>query len=312
MHDPRVVVFGYGDPGVAALETLADLGTTPVALVVPSNRQNTNVARVAAAAAGRGCRVLTQPARAGFDAFLDDLRGLQPHLVLVWSYTMILPPALIELPPLGAVNVHGGLLPQYRGGHVMQWAIINGESETGVALHYMDAGIDTGPIIAQRRFPLAATDDAASVQEKLVTFGRELLRTWWSGGAPATAPRAAQDESRARYFRMRTAEDGRIDWSAPNNAIDNLVRALVAPWPGAFTSIAGTKLVVRRSRPVPAGNGPAEPGAVIRCDDHAVIVATGSGALQLLSIEVDGRAAGLDDLGRAGFAPGVRLDGSGG
>jgi methionyl-tRNA formyltransferase len=308
MHHPRVVVFGYGELGRVALDTLARLDVAPVAVVLPGNRRGHDVESVAADARARGHRLLTQPPRSAIAPFLADVRGLQPDLLLVWSYSMILPQALIDVPRLGAVNVHGGLLPEYRGGHVLNWALINGETETGVTLHYIDAGIDTGPVIAQQRFPIAANDDAASVQRKLETTGQELLGSWWPSIADGTAPRTPQDESRARYHAMRTADDGRIDWTGSSTAIANLVRALVAPWPGAFTFLADAKLVVRRVEPVDVGNPAAEAGTVTRVDDNDVRVATGSGALRLLSVEIDGQAMRPADLRRAGIAEGTRFE----
>ena len=307
MHGPRVVVFGYGNLAVAALDTLAQLGVAPVAVVVPSNRHGSGaVAMVVDVARARGHRVLTQPARSALGPFLDDVRALQPDLLLVWSYSMILPQALLDLPRLGAINVHGGLLPEYRGGHVMQWALINGERETGVTLHYMDAGIDTGPIIAQQRFPIAATDDAAAVQNHLMAAGQTLLRASWPDIATGAAPRVAQDEARARYYPMRTAEDGRIDWTRSNLAVYNLVRALVSPWPGAFTMVGGSTLVLRRVA-LADSMSRAAPGTVLRCDESGVRVATGDGDLEWLSVEIDGVRAGVTELQRAGLAEGIRL-----
>ena len=307
MPRARVIVFGYGPLALAALDTLERLGVTPAAIVVPGNRTGPDVDVIAAQVRARGWTLLAQPPRQAIAPFLDAIRQLQPDLFLVWSYSMMLPPELIALAPRGAVNVHGGLLPEYRGGHVMNWAIVNGEPETGVTLAYLDQGIDTGPVIAARRFPIARDDDAASVRDKLQAAGQALLELWWpvleDGGAPAVP----QDESRARYHRMRTAEDGRIDWQASSAAIDNLVRALAAPWPGAFTFLGGTRIVVRRVQPADDDGSAAAPGTVTRCDETGVSIATGSGSVRLITVEIDGRAAGLDDLRRAGFAAGGRL-----
>ena len=306
MHAPRVVVFGYGDLGVAALETLAQLGVAPAAVVVPGNRQNNDVAMVETAARARGHRVLTQPARAAIAPFLDEVRRLKPDLFLVWSYSMILPQALIDLPRLGAVNVHGGLLPEYRGGHVMNWALINGETETGVTLHFVDAGIDTGPIIAQRRFPITPTDDAASVHRNLMTTGQELLTSSWAAIADGSAPRVPQDESRALYYPMRSADDGRIDWTQSNVAIGNVVRALVAPWPGAFTTIGGTRLVLRQVSLAGRSSG-AAPGTVVQCDESGIRVAAGRGDVRWLAVEIDSMRVSPTDLRGVGLVEGTRL-----
>lgn len=307
MPTARVVVFGYGRLALAALDTCARIGVTPTAVVVPSNRQSPDVDMVVARARERGHCLLVQPPRTASAPFLEAVRALRPDILLVWSYSMLLSDELVALAPLGAVNVHGGLLPEYRGGHVMNWAIINGDAESGVTLHYIDSGIDTGPVIATERFPIESRDDAASVMGKIESAGELLLTTWWPAIANGTAPKANQDESRARYYRLRTAADGLIDWTQPNVAIHNQVRALVAPWPGAFTSVQGTKLVVRRSRPVDLADPTSLPGTIRHCDEHGVLVTTGSGALQLLSLEIDDASASFATLRDAGVAAGVQL-----
>jgi methionyl-tRNA formyltransferase len=307
MPRPRVVVFGYGELAVAGLETLERMGVEPAAVVIPGNRRGPDVDLVADYARTRRRPALMQPHRHALSPFLDAMRKCQPELLFVWSYSMMLPPALLAMPRLGAVNIHGGLLPEYRGGHVMNWAIANGELETGATLAYLDEGIDTGPVIAETRFPIEWADDAASVREKLRAAGQALLERWWPAIEAGTAPREAQDESRARYHRMRTADDGRIDWATSSARIRNLVRALVAPWPGAFTMLAGTKVVVRRVQPSAPADSMTEPGTVIQCDDAAVRVGTGDGAIELVSCEIDGSAVDSRQLRRAGVTAGARF-----
>lgn len=306
MSQARVIVFGYGELALAALDTLAGLGVTPIAVVVPGNRTGADVDLVSAAARSRGLTVLVQPPRTKLPPFLESVRALRPDLLFVWSYSMLLPSDLISLAPLGAVNLHGGLLPQYRGGHVMNWAIANGETETGATLAYLDAGIDTGPVIAERRFAIERGDDASSVRQKLKSAGVALIQEWWPVIEDGSAPRTAQDELKARYYRMRTADDGRVDWSMSNVAIVNLVRALVLPWPGAFTMFGTTQLVVRRAEAVESIGG-AEAGTVVRCEAGEVRVAAGQGDVRLLEVEVDGRPVSRSDLRKLGLAAGTRL-----
>src|SRR5215471_7537065 len=217
---------------------------------------------------------------------------------------MILPKSVIDVPRRGCVNLHGGLLPHYRGPHVMQWAIINGETETGVTLHYVDAGIDTGPVIAEARFPIEPEDDALIVRGKLREAGTRLLRTWWPAIADGTAPRAPQDESRAKYYPLRTPEDGRIDWTAPAATIHNLVRALAPPWPGAFTTLGRDTLILRRVALANGGDASAPPGIVSTVDRLGVRVGTGAGDLLIVGAEIGGRAT---DLHALGLSPGTRL-----
>lgn len=300
------MVFGYGQPALAALATLERLGVTPAAVVVPGNRQESDVEMVIAGARERNLPLLIQPKRSLAAPFVAAVQNLRPDVLFVWSYSMLLAPELITLAPKGAVNLHGGVLPEYRGGHVMNWAIINGERESAATLHYLDAGIDTGPVIAEQRFPITWRDDITSVQARLRAAGEALLEKWWPGIADGTAPHTPQDESRACYYRMRTPDDGLVDWAGSNLQIYNLVRALTAPWPGAHTWCGTTKLVLRQVEPVAASSA-AAPGTVVGCDDNEVRIAAGNGDVLVQSIEADGHSFSSADLRRVGFAEGIRL-----
>ena len=301
----RLVLFGYGQLALAALDTFAGIGVTPVAVVVPGNRQGADVDMVAARARERSLPLLVQPKPPALAPFLDQVRALAPDVLFVWSYSMLLPPAVTALAAKGAFNIHSGILPEYRGGHVVNWAILNGERESASTLHYIDAGVDTGDVIAEERFPIDFRDDVASVQLKLKAAGIALITRWWPAIEKGTAPRTPQDATRARYYRLRTPEDGRIDWSQSNVQIYNLVRALVAPWPGAFTDVNGTRVVFRRVDPIDAAG--ANPGRVTRCDDDALVIATGSGAIKVLQAEINGSVAGSAILRQAGLAAGAQL-----
>lgn len=263
-------MFGYGAHGAAAIDALAGLGVTPAAVVVPGNRRGADVDAVASRAAERGVPVLVQPPRAARAAFVDRLRAMSPELFLVWSYSMLLPDDVLALPRLGTVNVHTGLLPEYRGGHVLQWALLNGERETGVTLHYVDASVDTGPVIAETRFPIAPDDDAVSVKAKLQAAGSELLRAWWPRIADGTAPRIPQDETRARLWPMRRVEEGAIDLTKTAADVCRLVRALNANDPGAYLDVAGRRISIRRATPVPVATAD---GWCLHAADADVLVA---------------------------------------
>ena len=301
------VVFSYGDMGSAVLDTLAEAGARILALVLPANRVGPDVEIARAAARAAGLPTLLQPPRDRVEPFVEELRALAPDVMVIWSYSMILPKSVIDVPRRGCVNLHGGLLPHYRGPHVMQWAIINGETETGVTLHYVDAGIDTGPVIAEERFPIEPEDDAFVVRGKLREAGTRLLRAWWPAIAAGTAPRAVQDESRAKYYPLRTPEDGRIDWTAPATTIHNLVRALAAPWPGAFTRLGAEKLVLRRVALLAGESASAQPGMVGSVDGRGARVGTGRGELLIVNAEIGDRVAGPGELAGLGLTRGTRL-----
>lgn len=290
-----VIVFGYGELGTSAVEALTKAGANIIGMVAPSNRTGQDVDCFTSFAEKEGIPFLRQPLRKAIAPFLEQLQTLNPDVILVWSYTMILPGSIIDIPSRGSVNVHGGLLPEYRGGHVMQWAIINGETETGVTLHYMDEGIDTGPIIGQGRFPITWQDDAISVRNNLQKTGKELIKKWWPKISAGTAPRIMQDESAAKYYRLRNSDDGQINWAESNSKIYNLIRALVYPWPGAFTFLRGKKIVVRKVMTAPCQDHKA-PGIVKYIDDDRVGVATGNGDVIIQTIEVEGQHVECADM----------------
>ena len=315
MNSARVIVFGYGELGAACVETLKEAGAEVVALVLPSNRTGPDVDLLRTYAEDHGLNILVQPPRKQIEPFAEELRRLAPDVILVWSYSMILPPAVISVPRLGCVNLHGGLLPEYRGGHVMQWAIVNGEAETGMTLHYIDEDIDTGSIIAVERFPIEWEDDAATIRQKLKAAGMRLIREWWPKIASNTAPRAEQDKTRAVYYRLRTVDDGLINWSASSKEIYNLARALVQPWPGAFTFWRGRKLIIRRALPVEARGGdggddrPSSPGLIRSLGEDGMRVACGDGEVLVSAVELDDRTVEAEQFKELGISAGDFLGG---
>jgi len=183
----------------------------------------------------------TSPA---FQAFVDTIRNLAPDLILVNSYSMLIRPDVLTIPRFGAVNIHGGLLPEYRGCNPIQWALLNNEAETGVSMHYMSADFDGGDIIAQRRVPIAFEDTWRDVQERIVTAIDAMLSEELPKLLACTNDRQPQDETRAKYHRRRQPEDGLIDWHDSIVNIYNLVRALVKPHPGAFFHKGSEKIVL--------------------------------------------------------------------
>ena len=183
-----------------------------------------------------GIPFLVQPPRTSpnYPQFPATLAALEPDLIMVNSYSMKLHPDVLAIPRRGGVNVHGALLPEYRGSNPIQWALLNNELETGVTMHYMDANFDTGDIIAQRRVPIFIADTWQDIQARLLTATEDLLAEELPRLLSGTNSRVPQDESRARYYCRRHPEDGRIDWQMSVLQIYNLVRALVKPHPGAF------------------------------------------------------------------------------
>ena len=307
MNNTTALVFGYGELSIAAVETLIDLGTQVVGLVIPSNRRGLDIELIKSFAAQRRLLLLVQPSRKRLAPFITELRALNPDIILVWSYSMILPPEVIEVPRLGCINLHGGLLPEYRGAHVMQWAIINGENETGATLHYIDEDIDTGAIIADRRFPITKDDDAASVRQKLKYTGIQLLNDSWESIVSGTILGISQDESKAKYYRLRTPEDGLIDWSMSNTNIYNHIRALVHPWPGAFTLYQEQKIIIWGAKPLEDSIPILSPGLIRNLDAITMRVVTGKGDLLIHKAEVNNVIGSPNTLKAIGISDGDLL-----
>jgi methionyl-tRNA formyltransferase len=230
-----------------------------------------------------------QPERARDDAFIAELKSLQPDLIVVAAYGQILPPSILDTPPLGCLNVHASLLPKYRGAAPIQWAILNDETETGVTIMKMDAGLDTGAILTQVATPIAAIDNAQTLHDRLAVLGAGLLvRTIpdYAEGKIQPRPQPAEGATSARKI---TKEDGRLDWRQPARALWNRVRGL-KPWPGTYTyqsiELAPRLIKVWEAEVVEGLSG--QPGEILRADRHGFVVACGQHALRILSLQREG------------------------
>jgi len=231
--------MGTAELSCASLETLAQTRTYSVAAVVtqpdkPKGRDlKLQPSPVKSLALKLNLPVL-QPARARDEAFIAELRRLQPELIVVVAYGHILPPAILELPRHGCLNLHTSLLPEYRGAAPIQWAIANGDGETGVTVLKMDAGLDTGPIISQQRTPILPEDNSATLHDRLALLGAELLAQTIPDLVAGKIQPRPQPAGEFRPAPKIKKEDGRIDWNLPAKTLWNRLRAFT-PWPGACT-----------------------------------------------------------------------------
>ena len=240
------------------------------------------------------------------------IAGLAPDFLFSFYFREIVGPDVLGLARRGALNLHGSLLPRYRGRCPVNWVLINGERETGVTLHYMEAKPDRGDIVAQRAVPIADDDTALSLNRKLGGAARALLRATYPLLAAGTAPRIPQDHARATRFGGRRPEDGRIAWHRPARRLYDLIRAVTAPYPGAFTIYRGERLFVWWARPLDLGPRVGAPGEVVEIRPGAgVVVAAGSGALLLDRVQLAGHdEQRADELAvQTGLVMGERLGG---
>ncbi len=232
---------------------------------------------------------LHKPRRARDPEFITRVQSLRPDLMVVVAYGQILPPELLAIPPHGCLNVHTSILPKYRGAAPIQWAIVDGESETGVSIMKMDAGLDTGPVVAEARTAIADDDDSQKLHDRLATLGAGLLIRTIPDFVTGRIQPVPQLVAGATYARKITKEDGRIDWSRPARAIFNQVRGF-NPWPGAFTFIGSGQsqrlFKIWRAEVVSSGGG--KPGEVLSASGDKLVVACGEGALQLIEVQLEG------------------------
>lgn len=284
----KIVLMGHGLCGEQCLETLIAGRREIVALVIPGNRPEHKVKPIREIAKSHHIPIF-RPQNANHPNFQELLRALDSDLIISASYTQIFSREIIHLPRLGCINVHGALLPQYRGLHAHNWAIINGEAETGATIHYIDEGVDTGDIIAQCRVKIAFEDDAFTLRDKVTRQAATLLLETVSRIEEGTAQRSKQEKAAARYWPPRKPEDGLINWAKSSWEIFNLVRALVPPWPGALTLFRSRKLLIWKAKPTDGKiDGPAGilPGQVCGISDKGFLVTTGNGHLLVEKVQL--------------------------
>jgi methionyl-tRNA formyltransferase len=287
----RIIFMGTADLACASLQALCREKSFQVIAVVsqpdkPRGREmSLHPTPVKTLALAEGLPVL-QPERARNQAFIDQLKTLQPELIVVAAYGQILPQALLDIPRHGCLNVHTSLLPKYRGAAPIQWAILNGDSETGVTIMKMEAGLDTGPMLTQVVTPIAPTDDARSLHARLARLGGELLVKTipdYVSGKIVPRPQPAEGVS---YARKISKEDGQIDWTQPARVVWNRLRGFT-PWPGAFSRVAGADrsrfLKIWRAEVESNLSGP--PGTILRADRDGIVVACGEQSLRVLELQ---------------------------
>ncbi|MDR2523904.1 MAG: formyltransferase [Synergistaceae bacterium] len=274
--EKRAVVFAYSSIGRDCLEELLAAGVDVAAVFThEDDPAEEKWFRSVRELAERGGLLVRAPEKLG-EAETALIRALRPDLIFSFSYRKVIPVSILELAPLGAFNIHGALLPRYRGRACVNWAVLNGETETGVTLHHMVERVDEGRIVDQEVVPIDPNDTAHDVFKKMIPAAQRMLRRSLSSILTGTARGREQDEPRATYFGRRRAEDGLIDWRKTAGEIHNLVRAVTHPFPGAFTFWRGKKLFVWEARPC---GGSAAPGVVT--SSSPLKVAAGDGVLRI-------------------------------
>jgi methionyl-tRNA formyltransferase len=299
------VVFAYHNVGVKCLSVLLAHNVDVQLVVTHADNPAESIwfESVTKLAAAHGVPAIT-PEDPNTPEMIERIRALQPDFLFSFYYRNMLTPALLELPTRGALNMHGSLLPNYRGRVPVNWAVINGERETGTTLHYMTAKPDAGDIVAQQAVPILPDDTAADVFEKVTAAAVEVLDHALPGLVAGIAPRVPQNLALGSYFGGRKPADGRIDWRLPAYRVHNLVRGVAPPYPGAFTPIGGGTLRILRTRLAGAAKLPASQPQLYVHENACYAACSDGTALQLSDMELDGKPfTAADFLARFGNQP---------
>lgn len=230
-----------------------------------------------------------QPTGFRDDEVYETLKALAPDLIVAVAYGKLLPQRVLDIPPLGCINIHGSILPALRGAAPVQWAVLNDLPETGVTAMYLNAGMDEGDIIDVRTTPIGETETAGELMDRLAVLGAELLRDTLSAIAGGTASRSAQDPALASYAPMLTKELSPIDWTQPARHILAQIRGL-NPWPAATATLGGTEFKIWEAR-ANAQRTDAEPGAPVSLTKAGLVVACGDGTILITKLQAPGGKA---------------------
>lgn len=280
----KVIFLGNHDVGIATLTTLKSCADIVGVVAHPIDpEEGMRFASVYQFARRNDLRVIRGR---GTDAIVFKfIQRLKPDLIWVTDYRYLLPKTILSIPKLGSVNLHPSLLPEYRGRAPINWAILKGEQQIGVTAHFLDEGVDTGDIIKQIPLTLDKDQDVSHALKELIPLYQTLTSDVIDFFRAGDVPRQTQSISQGSIFRARTPEDGRIDWSRPAKEINNLVRAVTSPYPGAFTSCKTTKIYIWKSKVLSMANqSKFKPGSVIALGENdQPKVQCGSGVLEILN-----------------------------
>jgi methionyl-tRNA formyltransferase len=309
MTGMRIIFMGTPDFACPTLKTLIDRGEQVVAVVTQPDRpkgrgQQTLPPPVKVLALEHNIPVL-QPVKVRLPESIEEIRGLEPDLIVVVAFGQILPKALLEIPKHGCINVHASLLPRYRGAAPLNWCIINGETETGVTTMMMDVGLDTGDMLLKKATPIDPDEDTRTLHDRLSQIGAELLGETLDQLAAGRLVPEKQDDALTCYASMLKKEDGMIDWSKDAPVIKNLVRGMT-PWPGAYSHLDDKLLKIYRVQTA-SGNG--APGEVLSAGRDGIEVGCGTGSIIINELQLEGkkRLSAAEFLAGCKLTPGTQL-----
>ncbi len=301
----KVLFMGTPDFAAVALEKLIASDHELLGVVTQPDKQKgrgheLSISPVKEIALKNGIPVY-QPSKVKKDVeFHDMVKAMEPEVIVVAAFGQILPKTFLEIPPYGCINIHGSLLPKYRGAAPIQYSILDGESETGITIMYMDEGIDTGDMILQESLPIAENETGGSLFDKMAHLGADLLLKALDQVVAGTAVRIPQDNEKATYVKVLSKEMGLLDFSQPAVKLERMIRGF-NPWPSAYTYLEGKTLKLWLAGVEPLTDSPVEPGQIIELRKDSMVVATGKDALVIKELQLEGKKRMTTDAFLRGY-----------
>ena len=285
----KIVFMGTPDFAVPALEALVKGGHQVIAAVTqpdkPKGRGKGMAMPPVKEKAMEFAIPVYQPAKVREEGFFRQMRELSPEVIVVAAFGQILPKAILDLPQYGCINIHASLLPKYRGAAPIQWAIINGEKETGVTTMMMDAGLDTGDMLEKTVVPFEEEETAQSLSDKLSAAGGSLILSTLKKVEEGTLTRTPQRDEESCYAKILQKTLGRIDWNREAKLIERLIRGL-NPWPSAYTTLNGKSLKLWKAKAL-LEEYPGEAGQVVKAVGNELLIKTGKGTLKAEALQLE-------------------------
>jgi len=294
----KVIFMGTPDFAASTLEKIIQSGHEVIGVVTQPDKQKgrsqtISFSSVKELALKHGITVY-QPIKVKEVDFLRTVQELAPEVIVVAAFGQMLPKALLDIPPYGCINVHGSLLPKYRGAAPIQYSILEGEVETGITIMYMNVGCDTGDIIMQAKIPITPEETGSSLYDKLAVIGADLLIEALKKIEDGTATRETQDDTKATYVKMLDKDMGRIDFTQSAVILERLIRGL-NPWPSAYTFLDGKTLKIWQAvveKVIPSDSTEVSsitPGEVIEVRKDSFVIMTGEGTLVIKELQLEGK-----------------------
>ena len=286
----RILFIGTGDIGLPSLEWLLNTSKHTIVGVVTQpdkpvgRKQVLTPPQIKVRALAAGITVL-QPLK--IRHAVEELKAFNADVAVVVAYGQILSRAVLEVPPLGCLNVHTSLLPRHRGAAPIQAAIRDGDTETGVTIMFMDEGLDTGDILLMHSLAIACDETGGSLHDKLAQHAPAALEEALDLLATGHPPREKQDESKVTHVRKLTRQDGRLDWTRPAIELDRLIRAFT-PWPGTLCLLKDVQMKIHRAQVIAAADACPSPGTIVSANADGILVSCGNGLLNLREVQIEG------------------------